>query len=85
MNWNYTGSENNEDEEELNSRVGDLENKIRSLIDKHAPVKIFRTDSSKMNWMTKELVDRIAARNTMKSTLDKNGGSNEQWKRWRQF
>ena len=79
---NYDGSKT-DDEEELNRRVENLEGKIRSLVDKHAPVKIFKTDSKRVNWMTNDLLERIERRNTLRSKLDKEGGSSEQWRRWK--
>ena len=71
------------DENELNERVSELEYKIRNLMDKHAPVKVFKVDPQKVNWLSDDLKEKIAARNEMRRKLDKYGGDNGQWRKWK--
>ena len=75
--WQFEGNKN-DDEEELNKRVEELQWKIQNLVDKFAPVKLFKTDPCKVKWMTQELLNRIEARNRRKVKLDKEGGSSAQ-------
>ena len=63
----------------------DLEEKIRTLFDKHAPVKIFKISKNKVNWITKELLEQIETRNNLKRNLMQRGGSSEDWNRWKQL
>ena len=42
--------------------MNDLESKIRMIVDKQAPVKKFKVDPMKLNWMTEELKDKIYTR-----------------------
>ena len=64
--WDFEEQENDDDEtEELDDRVHDLETKIRLLVDKHAPVKVLKIDPNRMDWITKELTDKINARNNI--------------------
>ena len=82
--WDFEEQENDDDEtEELDDRVHDLETKIRLLVDKHAPVKVLKIDPNRMDWITKELTDKINARNNIKKNLMQRGGSSEERKKWR--
>ena len=80
--WTFDGCRSG-DEVELNNRVEDLEDKIRLLIDKHAPVKIFKVDPQKINWVTEDLKKQIQARNDLRGRLDLYGGNSQQWRQWR--
>ena len=84
LEWNYEGNVL-ENEKELNDRVSNLEWKIRTLFDKYAPVKTFRVNRNKVNWMTDELRHRIDKRNNMKRKLETEGGSSAQWQYWKKF
>ena len=81
-NFEFEG-QNNEDEEELDARVEELQYKIRTLVDRYAPVKKFKIDPSKINWMTDDLKKRIEARNILKKKLDREGGNTKQWREWK--
>ena len=78
LDWSY-GGPCTSDEDELNSRVSDLEGKIRRLVDSHAPMKIFKADPLYMNWVSDGLKSKIDARNAMRRNLDRYGGSGAQW------
>ena len=84
INWNYIGP-STDDEKELNNRVKDLETKIRNLIDRHAPVKVFRNNLSKTNWLTEELKDQIKARNDLRRKLELYGGDSQKWNEWKRI
>ena len=85
--WEYqeTTEVVNIDDDELDNRVMDLEEKIRTLFDKHAPVKIFKISKNKVSWITKELVEQIETKNNLKRNLMQRGGSSEDWNRWKQL
>ena len=38
-----------------------------------------------MNWLTEKLKEEIDLRNKMKKHLDKYGGSNAEWRKWKRF
>ena len=54
-----------------------LQTKITSLIDKHAPLKVFKIDPMKINWLTKELKEEIEVQNKMKTKLESMGGRSD--------
>ena len=60
MEWDFQGAvEGNEDEMIL--RIHDLENKIRNLVDRHAPIKVFEIDPNKINWITDDLIKKTSS------------------------
>ena len=58
MNWNFEGLLSS-DEQELNNRVEELEQKISYLIDEHAPIQKVKVDPAKIVWMTDNLRRQI--------------------------
>ena len=82
--WNFEDKYSPEDEV-LDARVNQLETKIQSLVDKHAPLKVIKINPMKINWITNELKEEIHVRNQMKMRLETKGGSNEEWRSWKKF
>ena len=72
-------------ENNLDDRVNQLETKITNLIDKHAPLKVFKINPMKINWLTEDLKGEIEDRNKIKARLDLIGGSPKQWRMWKKL
>ena len=84
IHWDFEGALSN-DEVELDERVNELETKIRNVMDKHAPVKSFKVEPGRINWLTDDLKAKIKARNDMRTALrtqDKYGGNDSKWRQW---
>ena len=81
VDWRYEGIVQ-ENESELNKRVEDLENKVRKVMDKVAPIKVIEDNPMRICWMTEDLRQRRIYRDLKKNQLER-GASSAEWKEWK--